>query len=157
MVAFMDCRIVESNAKNGANKISLVNCSVRGLRNIDGKRLKRRLPSATFGDLVHVVNLVAAMNYPRLFVLLACTSTAAYFAGLCLLKYLRREIGTRINEVQARHVPFPAVTVCSRTGYKADVSRRYGVEDPNHAFDHGLVVIAGDRNDTLAEANDGSG
>ena len=55
----------------------------------------------------------------RYFLALLCTLPCLFFLGLCVKKYLDREIGTRTKFISGggSGYNFPGFTVCMRRGY----------------------------------------
>ena len=53
-------------------------------------------------------------------------AVAMFYSIQCIIKYLDREIGTRVNYVPTSKIVFPDVTLCWKLGYKKNVLREFG-------------------------------
>ncbi len=65
-------------------------------------------------------------------------SISLYFCCSCLLKYTKRETGTRVNLVPTEAAgDFPSLTLCWHIGYKKSVVTGYGFEKQSQFLDFG--------------------
>ena len=65
---------------------------------------------------------------PRLISHFLLISIFIYFSGQCLVKYLRFEVGTRVDYVYSADETFPAFAICWKIGYKRKYVEQFGMK-----------------------------
>lgn len=68
---------------------------------------------------------------------IVCAGVAIFYTTQCVIKYLEKEIGTRVNYVPTSQAEFPDITVCWRLGYKKNILKEYGFLDHRQVLDSG--------------------